>query len=110
LPDGALTPLFSALADPHRRYVVETLASRGTATATQLAAELPVTRQAVAKHLAALRAAGLVRAARQGRETRYELDPSPLEDAAGWIDRVGRQWDERLDALSRHVAARQGPD
>lgn len=106
----SLGPLFSALADPHRRYVVETLASRGTATATQLAAELPVTRQAVAKHLAALRAAGLVHAARQGLETRYELDPSPLEDAAGWIDRVGRQWDERLDALSRHVAARQGPD
>ena len=102
--DGlGLTPLFAALADPHRRFVVETLASRGTATATQLAAELPVTRQAVAKHLAALRAAGLVRASRSGRETRYELDPAPLGDAAGWIDRVGRQWDERLDALSRHV-------
>jgi DNA-binding transcriptional ArsR family regulator len=106
--DG-LGALFSALADPHRRYVVETLASRGTATATQLAAELPVTRQAVAKHLTALRAAGLVRAARQGRETRYELDPAPLGDAAGWIERVGRQWDERLTALSRHVATRRTP-
>jgi DNA-binding transcriptional ArsR family regulator len=102
----SLDPLFAALADPHRRYVVETLASRGTATATQLAAELPVTRQAVAKHLAALRAAGLVRAARRGRETRYELDPTPLGDAAGWIERVGRDWDERLNALSRHVRER----
>ena len=100
---SGLTPLFAALADPHRRFVVETLATRGTATATQLAAELPVTRQAVAKHLAALHAAGLVRAARAGRETRYELDPEPLGDAAGWIDHVGRQWDERLEALSRHV-------
>jgi DNA-binding transcriptional ArsR family regulator len=104
-----LTPLFSALADPHRRFVVETLASRGTATATQLAAELPVTRQAVTKHLAALRAAGLVRATRRGRETRYELDPAPLDSAAGWIDRVGRQWDDRLDALSRHVAKGRAP-
>lgn len=106
LPEEALTPLFSALADPHRRFVVETLASRGTATATQLAAELPVTRQAVAKHLAALRDAGLVHGERRGRETRYELDPAPLEDATGWIERVGSSWDDRLAALSRHVAKR----
>ena len=99
-----LGPLFSALADPHRRYVVETLASRGAATATQLAAELPVTRQAVTKHLAALRQAGLVHAERRGRETRYELDLAPLGDAAGWIERIGGRWDERLEALSRHVA------
>jgi DNA-binding transcriptional ArsR family regulator len=109
MPEEALTPLFAALADRHRRFVVETLASRGTATATQLAAELPVTRQAVTKHLAALRAAGLVRATRRGRETRYELDPAPLDSAAGWIDRVGRQWDDRLDALSRHVAKGRAP-
>jgi DNA-binding transcriptional ArsR family regulator len=102
-----LGPLFSALADPHRRFVVETLASRGAATATQLAAELPVTRQAVAKHLTALRAAGLVRAERTGRETRYELDPAPLDDAAGWIERVGAQWDGRLAALSRHLDNRR---
>ena len=107
--DG-LTPLFSALADPNRRFVVETLAARGTATATQLATELPVTRQAVAKHLATLRAAGLVRSTRSGRETRYELDPAPLGDAAGWLDEVGRQWDGRLAALARHVARRTEGD
>jgi DNA-binding transcriptional ArsR family regulator len=100
--------VFSALADPSRRFLVETLASRGSATPTELAGELPVTRQAVTKHLTALRAAGLVHARRQGRETRYELDPAPLGDAAGWISHVGSQWDSRLDALARHVAERSG--
>jgi DNA-binding transcriptional ArsR family regulator len=95
--------VFSALADPSRRFVVEALAERGTATPTELAGELPVTRQAVTKHLAALRAAGLVRSERRGRETRYELDPEPLEDAAVWIGRVGAQWEARLAALARHV-------
>ena len=66
-----------------------------------VAAELPVTRQAVAKHLAALRAAELVRAARVGRETRYTLEPRPLGDAARWIARVGGEWDERLGDLGR---------
>jgi DNA-binding transcriptional ArsR family regulator len=98
--------VFSALADPSRRFLVETLAARGSATPTELAGELPVTRQAVTKHLSALHAAGLVRSRRQGRETRYELDPAPLDDAAGWIGRVGAQWDSRLDALARHVSGR----
>jgi ArsR family transcriptional regulator, cadmium/lead-responsive transcriptional repressor len=97
-------PVFAALADPHRRYVVETLVERGSTTATELAARLPVTRQAVAKHLAALRAAGLVSAERSGRETRYALTPAPLDEAAGWLERVGTEWDERLAALSRHLA------
>ena len=101
--------VFTALADPSRRFLVETLASRGSATTTELAGELPVTRQAVAKHLASLRAAGLVRSRRRGREHRYELDPAPLEDAAGWIARVGGEWDDRLDLLRRHLGAAE-PD
>src|SRR5205085_7600216 len=80
-------PVFSALADPSRRFVVETLAARGSATATELAGELPVTRQAVAKHLAALGEAGLVSSSRSGRETRYRLTPEPLADALGWMER-----------------------
>ena len=107
MPEEALTPLFAALADRHRRFVVETLASRGTATATQLAAELPVTRQAVAKHLAMLEHAGLVRARREGRQTVYRPDPAPLRDATAWMDRVGVEWDARLEALARHVAGRE---
>jgi DNA-binding transcriptional ArsR family regulator len=92
--------VFSALADPTRRFVLETLAARGDATATELAAELPVTRQAVSKHLAALGDAGLVDARRAGRETRYRLTPEPLGDAVGWLERI---WDERLAALRRHL-------
>ena len=102
LPD--VGPIFHALADPHRRTVVERLASRGDATATELAAELPVTRQAVAKHLAALAAAGLVAPTRVGRETRYRLTPEPLALAGDWLTRVGREWDDRLGALRRHLA------
>ncbi len=96
-------PVFSALADPSRRFVVETLAERGSATATELAGELPVTRQAVAKHLSALLEAGLVTPSRSGRETRYRLTPEPLSEAVTWIERVGAQWDERLAALRTHL-------
>jgi DNA-binding transcriptional ArsR family regulator len=95
--------VFAALADPSRRFVVETLAARGTATPTELAADLPVTRQAVTKHLGALRDAGLVQARRAGRETRYELTPEPLTSAARWLEDVGAAWDARLDALRRLV-------
>ena len=95
--------VFEALADPTRRLLVGMLAERDTATATELAAELPVTRQAVAKHLAALDAAGLVAARRRGRETRYRLTPEPLDDAAAWLAAVGAEWDARLAALRRYV-------
>jgi DNA-binding transcriptional ArsR family regulator len=95
--------VFDALADPSRRYVVETLAERGTATATELAAELNVSRQAVAKHFAALSDAGLVESHREGRETRYELTPQPLAGALDWMADVGGAWDRRLAALRQHL-------
>src|SRR5947209_3356732 len=79
-------------------------ADRGTATATGLAAELPVTRQAVAKQLGALADAGLLRATRVGRETRYAVTPQPLGDAAAWLVEMGGRWDERLAALGRSLA------
>jgi DNA-binding transcriptional ArsR family regulator len=96
--------VFQALADPHRRFVLETLADRGSATVTELAAELPVTRQAVAKHLGTLRAAELVEPTRAGREIRYRLSPAPLGDALDWMERVGTTWDERLAALRQHLS------
>ena len=98
--------VFDALADPNRRYVLEALAERETATATELAAELPVTRQAVAKHLAALSEAGLVEGRRQGRETLYELTPGPLGVAMDWMASVGADWDARLAALRKHLRNR----
>lgn len=98
---GGVDAVFSALADERRRSVVELLAARGSATATELAADLPVTRQAVAKHLASLGEAGLVEMTRSGREARYRLTPEPLGEAVAWIEQVGARWDERLAALER---------
>ncbi len=88
--------------------MVETLARGGTVTASGLAEQLPITRQAVAKHLSALRGADLVSATRVGRETRYELRPKPLDEAADWIQMVSAEWDDRLDALRRSLEARRG--
>jgi DNA-binding transcriptional ArsR family regulator len=98
--------VFFALADRHRRFLMEQLA-HGDATATELAAELPMTRQAVSKHLTTLSEAGLVRSARAGRETRYRLTPEPLGEAVTWLESVGTQWDDRLAALARHLSGRE---
>jgi DNA-binding transcriptional ArsR family regulator len=99
--------VFDALADPTRRRVVETLARGGTVTASGLAAQLPITRQAVAKHLSALRGADLVSVSRVGRETHYKLRPQPLDEAAHWIQMVSAEWDDRLDALRHSLDKRR---
>jgi DNA-binding transcriptional ArsR family regulator len=100
---GSVDRVFAALGDPGRRQLVREISARGSATATELAAELPVTRQAVAKQLAALAEAGLVSSVRRGRETRYELTPAPLGEAMAWMAELGASWDERLAALGRHL-------
>jgi len=97
--DPAVDAVFAALADPTRRHLVELLAAAPGATATGLAATLPISRQAVAKHLATLDQAGLVHSRRNGRELRFELEPRPLTDAAAWIAAVGGEWDGRLERL-----------
>ena len=94
-------PLFAALSDPTRRAVFERLTSRGPASATQLAAALPVSRQAVSKHLAALDEAGLVERSVVGREVRYSAVLEPLTDVTTWVSRVGAEWDARLQRLRR---------
>jgi DNA-binding transcriptional ArsR family regulator len=93
MPDPLGEILF-AVHDENRRHVLGYLASHGTATATELTGELPMTRQAVSKHLATLTGAGLVEGQRAGRETRYRLTAA------------GEEWDERLDALRRHLESR----
>ncbi len=99
--------VFLARSDPSRRKLLETLAGRDSASLSELAAQLPVTRQAVSKHLAALGEAGLVESARAGRETRYSLTPDPLAEALAWLERMGDRWDERLARLRKHVASSQ---
>jgi DNA-binding transcriptional ArsR family regulator len=96
-----LNDVFGALADPTRREVMRSLAVQPGLTASSLAGDLPMTRQAVSKHLHALSDAGLVTARREGRETRYTLTPAPLADAMAWMTEVGAEWDERLARLAR---------
>jgi DNA-binding transcriptional ArsR family regulator len=103
--DRRLGAVFSALADPTRRRLLGRLAEQQSATATELAAAEPVTRQAIVKHLQSLDEAGLVAPSRAGREVRYALTPAPLEDAAGWMETVGAEWDRRLARLRRKLEA-----
>jgi DNA-binding transcriptional ArsR family regulator len=102
-PAGAV---FGALSDPTRRALLATIADRTAATATELASELPISRQAVVKHLVALADAGLVDRERSGREVRYRVTPAPLSDAVSWMAEVGGQWDERLAALQVQLRPR----
>jgi DNA-binding transcriptional ArsR family regulator len=95
--------VFAALADPTRRAMVRALRAEPS-TASRMAGELPITRQAVAKHLAALRAAGLVDARREGRETRYVLTPAPLAEAMEWMAEAGGVWDARLARLAQRAS------
>ena len=96
--------VFGALADGTRRSLFALLGERGEASATDLARELPVTRQAIQKHLGTLSDAGLVAARRSGREVLYRPTPAPMSDALAWMAEVGGQWDDRLAALERSLA------
>jgi DNA-binding transcriptional ArsR family regulator len=102
-------PVFGALADPTRRLLLTTIAQR-PATATELASGLPISRQAVVKHLSALSDAGLLARERAGRDVRYRVTPAPLSDAVSWMAEVGGQWDERLAALGRQFSSPTAPD
>jgi DNA-binding transcriptional ArsR family regulator len=92
--------VFGALADPTRRSMLETLMREGTTSVPSLSERLPITRQAIAKHLATLDGAGLVeRLDGPGREVRYRLRPGALEDAAAWVAEAESAWTARLDRL-----------
>ena len=95
--------VFGALSDPTRRALLAAIAEQPAATATQLASELPISRQAVVKHLNALTDAGLLDRTRAGREVRYQFTPAPLSDAVGWMAEVGAEWDDRLAVLRRQL-------
>jgi DNA-binding transcriptional ArsR family regulator len=95
--------LWAAIAEPSRRRVLDLLVRGGEATASTLAADVPFTRQAVIKHLAALEDAGLVTRRRMGREVRFRVDPDALHDATRLVARLARDWDRRLAAI-KHLA------
>ena len=103
MPDDSAGAVFSALADPMRRRLLTTIAAHPS-TATELATSLPISRQAVAKHLGSLSDAGLLESERAGRDVRYHVTPAPLSNAVSWMAEVGGQWDERLAALARTLS------
>ncbi|MCA2228748.1 ArsR/SmtB family transcription factor [Nonomuraea aurantiaca] len=101
----AVDSILAALADPTRRQLLNVLAAQGEATATTLAEQLPVSRQAIVKHLAVLDAAGLVSGGRAGREVRYAVRPAALDAAAQWMTALAADWDRRLANIKRIAEA-----
>nr|WSW64871.1 metalloregulator ArsR/SmtB family transcription factor [Streptomyces sp. NBC_00995] len=101
--------VLGALADPTRRQLLDLLAAQGEASATALAERLPVSRQAVVKHLAVLDAAELVSGSRVGREVRYAVRPEALDATARWMASLAADWDRRL-AHIKSVAEAAEPD
>ena len=108
LPDieAIAEQVFVALADPSRRAILAALAAGGPATATDLAGRLPITRQAIAKHLALLAGAGLVTAEPgERRRVRYRLRSAPMQVAQQFLAALARDWDGPLSALRDHLDA-----
>jgi DNA-binding transcriptional ArsR family regulator len=101
----AADSVLAALADSTRRQLLDLLAAEGEATATTLAKRVPVSRQAVVKHLAVLHAAGLVSGSRVGREVRYAVRPAALTATARWMAALAADWDRRLATIKRVAEA-----
>jgi len=97
--------LWSAIGDPTRRRMVDLLLAAGDGTATTLSQQLPVTRQAIAKHLDVLDRVALVHGAQVGREKRYRVDEQQLARAVRQLTAVGRTWDARLQRIKRLAEA-----
>ena len=96
-------PVFAALGDPTRLRLVAVLCAGGTLSIAQLTAGTAITRQAVTRHLEVLAGAGLVRDIRQGRERRWEFEPSKLDDARHSLEAIAAQWDQSLQRLKAFV-------
>jgi ArsR family transcriptional regulator, cadmium/lead-responsive transcriptional repressor len=107
--------LWSAIADPSRRRVLDLLVSHGDASASWLASQVPFTRQAVSKHLVVLEETGLVTRRKQGREVLYQVDAARLDQATQAMSALAARWDQRLGAIKRlaeaaHAEARKSRD
>lgn len=95
--------VFEVVADPTRRAILDRLRVSGPLSVREVGAPLPMTRQAVTKHLDALARAGLVRVRREGRERLHELDPEPLKEIDDWLAPYAAEWDERLARLRAYL-------
>jgi DNA-binding transcriptional ArsR family regulator len=100
---GGVNPAFSALGDPTRRQILEWLDGGASTTATELAMRLPMSRQAVSKHLVELEVAGLVVSSRHGRETRYVANADGLVAVDAWLAERTAAWGERLERLRKRA-------
>lgn len=95
--------MFAALGDPTRLALLSKLSGGQTLSIAGLSAGIPLTRQAITKHLRLLQKAGLVSSARVGRESQFALTPEPLSAMKAYLDSVSRQWDEALSRLQSYV-------
>jgi len=108
--DAVAEQVFTALAEPTRRAILATLAAHGPATVTELADLLPITRQAIAKHLVLLAEAGLVIAEPgERRRVRYRLHSAPVQLAQQFLAALANDWDDRLAALRHHLDTSSTP-
>jgi DNA-binding transcriptional ArsR family regulator len=105
MPAQADEELWSAIADPSRRQVLNLLVSHGAVSASWLAGRVPFSRQAVSKHLVVLERAGLISRRKQGREVLYQVEPGRLDQAARAMAELAAQWDQRLGAIKRLAEA-----
>ncbi len=103
MTDSHTQRVFVALADPTRRLLLQQLCEEGSGTAASFAARLPITRQAITKHLVMLEQAGLVTVHETGRERRYVPQPESLQTVTTWIEAIEAQWDHRLAALRSYL-------
>jgi DNA-binding transcriptional ArsR family regulator len=110
LASAAADRVFAALADPTRRQLLELLGGQAAASATVLAGQLPVSRQAVVKHLAVLQQSDLVTRRRDGREVVFTVHPERLVAMASWMTSVAASWQERLQLLKQVAEAAAPPN
>ncbi len=108
MTDSQTQRVFLALADPTRRFLLQQLCEEGSGTAAGFATRLPITRQAIIKHLMTLEQAGLVTAHEMGRERRYVPRPEALQSVTNWIGAIEAQWDQRLAALRSYLLEEPG--
>ena len=103
MPKPEPATIFAALGEPTRIGLIDQLGDGAPRSISTLARDLPISRQALTKHLRVLEGAGLATVERDGRETLYRIDPAGLLAAEAWIGTVSRQWDSAIDRLKRHV-------